>query len=260
MGSLLTANAQYIAKQGQIDANRIAQKGANERRAAESDLQRFNQNLANKKILEAAGKNYNTATENIGRNLDAATYGDFMTSMAASEELGAASAMAAAAGIGGSSVEAYNATIERSNAVQQELSDRNLRTDLYNAYDARGRILTDAVGSFDNNIYRADIDVRKWADARKPSTFGTILTLGLAAGATYFGGPQAGQAVLAAGSAIQQANSGDFDGAARSFDTALGAGIGAVQTNAKLGTGGSGGSTYWSSVKKKNTNAKGISW
>lgn len=253
MGDLIMGGAKATAQQGQIDAARITQKSGNERRAAESELQRFNQALGNKKILEAAGRNINAVSENIGRNLDAATFGSFMTSLAASEELGASAAMAAAAGIGGSSVEGYNATIERANAVKQELSDRNFRSDLRNAYESKGQILSQASDSFDRNIYSANLDLRTYEDAKKPSTFGSLITLGLAAGATYFGGPQAGQAVLSIGQGIQQGQMGDFEGGANSITRGIGQGISAY------GTAHSVGGDYWGSVKAKNAAASSAS-
>ena len=245
MGSVFYGQASAIQAQGQVKAKRITTKSGNERRAADTDLKLFSQSLGNRKIMDAAGKNINAYGENIAKNLEAATYGDFQTRLRQSEELGAVSVMASAAGVGGSSIEAYNATLETVNSLQREQSDRQFNRDLYSAEQARGDILVQATDSFDQNIYRADLDVSTYMDVKKPSFLSGALTLGLAAGATYFGGPQAGQAVLGFREAQQQASRGDFAGASASFDGALKAGVGAAKTYHSTG------GNIWGSTKAK---------
>lgn len=248
MGSIFYGQAQAIVAQGQVNAKRITTKSGNTRRAAETDLQLFSQALGNRRVLDAAGKNIAAYGENIAKNVEAAAMGDWQTQIARSEELGAVAAMAAAAGVGGSSVEAYNRTIATNNALQDEYSDRQFQRDLYSATQARGQVLTDAVANMDQNVYRTDLDVSTYQDVKKPSFMSGLLTLGMTAAATYFGGPQAGQAVLSFRESQMAAKQGNFGQAAASMNSAISSGIGAAKTLNQ--TGGS----LWGSTQSKTSN------
>lgn len=243
MGSILYGQASAIVKQGEVKAKRITTKSGNERRKAETDLQLFSQSLGNRKIMEAAGKNINAYGENIGKNMEAASMGDFQDQLRSAEELGAVAAMASAAGVGGSSIDAYEATLETMNGLRREQADRSFNRDLYGALRVRGDTLSSAVDNFDRNIYRADLDVSQYMDVKKPSFLGGAMSLGLAAAATYFGGPQAGQAVLSFRESQMAASNGDYATAASSMTSGIFAGIGAVKTFRQTG------GKLWSSSK-----------
>jgi hypothetical protein len=189
MGNLLYGDAQYIRAKAKVDAARITQKSGNERRGAETALQQFSSSLANKRAMDAAGKNIGAITENISRSLDSATFGSFQQRIAAAEQAGAASAMAGAAGVGGSTVEAYNETMRLSDAMAKEQQDRATNSALIGQTAQIGETLEGAVAGMDNNIYRASLDYTQYVDPVKQSTFAKIATLGVAAAATVFGGP-----------------------------------------------------------------------
>lgn len=230
MGSIFYGQASAIVAQGQVNARRITTASGNTKRAAQTDLQLFSQALGNRKILDAAGKNVNAYGENIAKNLEGASIGAFQDQIRSAEELGATTAMASAAGIGGSSVQAYNETLATMYGLRREQGDRQFNRDIYAAGQARGDILTDAVDSFDRNIYRADLDVSTYLDVKKPSFFGGVLRLGLATAATVFGGPQAGQAVIGFRESQMAAERGDFAAAGSSLTGSIIAGIGAFKT------------------------------
>lgn len=230
MGSILYGQASAIQAQGQVRAKRITTQSGNTKRAAQTDLQLFSQSLGNRKIMDAAGKNINAYGENIAKNMEGATFGAFQERLAAAEELGASTAMASAAGMGGSSIQAYNETLATANSLRREQADRQFNRDIYAAGKARGDILTDATSSFDQNVYRTDLDVSTYMDVKKPSFLGGALTLGLAAAATYFGGPQAGQAVIGFRESQMAADRGDYGQASQSFTGSLMASVGAYKT------------------------------
>lgn len=226
MGNLFTAGAEHIVAQSQIKANRIMQAGKNELSAAQSELQRFSAALSNKKAMDAAGKNINVTTENISRTLDAATTGRFSARVAAAEELGAMTAMNAAAGVGGSSVEAYNETLRLHAALSEEAGDRATNTQLIAQSAERGAILTDTVSSFDRNVYSADMDYRRWADHKKASIGGSLLAIGAGVAVGFAtGNPQLGMSVAQAGlsatQGIDAAKNADFGTANQHFTSAI---------------------------------------
>jgi hypothetical protein len=246
MGEILYAGAIHIREQSKVDAARITKKSGNERRGAQSELQRFSASLGNRRIMDAAGKNINAITENIGKNLDAGTFGTFMGRVAAAEELGANAAAAAAAGAGGSSVEAYNATLRLSYAMQEEQQGRAINSDNIAASNSRGTTMTEAAASMDNNVYRADLDFSQYVDHKKMGLFQQASSLAMAAAATYFGGPQAGMAVISLAESRQQARNGDLGGAQQSMIGAIQGGISAFKDTRSM-AGPNGG--YWDSVK-----------
>lgn len=195
--------------------------------------------------MDAAGKNMANLEGNIARNIDAKANGDIQQQIALAEELGRSATMAGAAGVGGSSVDVFNNTVRLRAAMNQDQNDRAFHADKYAAEQDHGNMLYEAVAGLDNNQYRANLDNRRWADPHKQSTLSKIAEVGLTAAATYFGGPQAGQAVMSMFDAGEQAANGDFAGAASTFDQGVAGGVSAFQTTRSMG-----GNTFWS---KPNT-------
>lgn len=252
---MLYSDAIHIREQAKIDAARITQKGRNERAAAGSDLARWTQSLSNQRRMKAAGETSKKITENIGRNLDAATTGSFMGRLAASEELGANLVQAAAAGVGGSTIEVYNSTMKLNRLMQEENSDRAVNTDLLEASAARGRTIVDAVEGSDFSANMANLDYSQFVDHKKMSGMSKVLGVAGAAAATYFGGPKAGAAVFDAVSANHRAVNGDFDGASQRLVSAFQNGVEggrAFTKGAKNGSMGEAwGKSLWASTRKR---------
>lgn len=251
MGSMLFGGGAYKVQKAQVKANRLVQAANNERAAAESQLQRFSAMLGNRRRMDAAGKQIASINSNIAKNIDAKAAGDLQGEIALAEELGSYATMASAAGVGGSTVEAYNSTVRLRAAMADEQGDRAFAQDLYAANQDKGSILVDAVAGLDNNQYRANLDYRQWVDPKKPSMLKNIATLGLAAAATYFGGPQAGMAVIGASDSITQAQNGDFAGASASFNGALSNGFNAMQDTQDIG------GSWWGRNKAKTPQLPG---
>jgi len=253
VGSLIYADAIHTREQAKIDAARITQKSGNERRGAQTALQQFSASLANSRAMDAAGKNINSITGDIARNLDATTAGNLQSRVAAAEELGANTAMAAAAGVGGSSVEVYNHTIRLNQAIREEAQSRATNSDLINASNNKGQQLVEATASLDNNVYRADLDFTQYVDHHKMSLFERLGYLGAAAAATYFGGPQAGMAVVGLAESEQAASNGDFQTASNSLMGAVQNGFQAYKDTRSVSGNGGG---YWSSTKTAQSSYK----
>ena len=244
MGEIVYGDAIHIREQAKVDAARMTQKSGNELRGARTALQQFQSSLANKRTMDAAGKNVNVITENLARSLDGATTGNFESRIQAAEQAGAASAMAAAAGVGGSSIEAYNETAQLALDRAAEMAARGINSENIATAGQRGETITGAVGSLDNSIYRADLDFTAITDHRKMGLFDRLATLGAAAAATYFGGPQAGMAVIGMAEAGQQANNGDFAGASSSLMGAVSNATGAAKSYQSTG------GHYWAAAKE----------
>lgn len=227
MGQLIYADAIHIREQAKIDAGKITTKSGNERRGAESALANFSQSLSNMRQMRAGGEAFNDAQGNMARSMESASVGPLKMRLAAAEELGSVAAMAASAGVGGGSVDMYNETVRLTGAMQEQAFAEGMDTQNYAERTAAGNIISSSVLSIDNNVYRANLDYTQYVDHKKPSVFERLATVGMAAAATYFGGPQAGMAVVGAFEAKQAARNGDLNGASQaimgSFQNAMGA-------------------------------------
>lgn len=247
---LLTADATHTREQAKIDAARVTQKARNELKAAQASSNSWVQSRSNQVRLRAAGAAVNDITENIGRNLDAATYGRMGERIAASEELGANIAAAAAAGVGGSVVDTFNDTLRLSAAMAEEQGDRALTTDSIAAARSRGSTMSNAVEGLDSQTFTAGLDYSEFVDHQKMSGFQKLATVAGAAAATYFGGPQAGKAVFDASAAIHMADNGDFDGASMKAASAFQGAITGAKRYSDAG-GASYGGRIWNSVRSR---------
>lgn len=230
MGQLLNADAIHIREQAKIDAARITTKSGNERRGAESTLANFSQSLSNMRNMRAGGEAFNDAQGNIARAAEAASVGPLKMRLAAAEELGSTAAMAASAGVGGGSVDMYNETVRLTSAMQEQGFAENVETAEWAERKSAGNVVSSSVLSLDNNIYRANLDYTQYVDHKKPSMFERLVTVGLAAGATVVGGPQAGMAVVGAFEARQAARNGDFAGSDQALMGAFQNTVGAVKS------------------------------
>jgi len=193
----------------------------NKQSAAEAGLARWSQSLGNQKLMNRAGENLATLTENIGRVQDAQTLNKVQRDLATAEQLGAATAAFAAAGMGGSSVEAFKRTLVTTRAIESELQSRSNKSGNYLAQQQRSQVIPDAVDSLNRDIITARIDFTDYGPSKGPSLLGNLAALGMAAGAAAAGAPDIGNAILKSRTAGLQNRQGQGQQAAATFNSAL---------------------------------------
>ena len=247
---VLTADAVHIREQSKIDAARVTQAARNELKAASATNNRWVQSYSNQRRIKAAGKQADEIAANIGRNLDAATYGRLGERLAVSEELGANIAAATAAGVGGSVVDTFNNTIRLNAAMAEEQGNRAIATDLFAATESRATLLEDAYAGQDQQTFSAGLDYSQFVDHQAMSGLQKYLTFQAAGVATYFGGPEAGKAVFDASAAIHMAENGDFDGASMKAAAAFQGSVAGAKRYSDAG-GESYGGRLWDSVRRR---------
>lgn len=231
MGSameMLNSRNTHKVKQAEIDAKRVTQAAYNEREAATTSLARFAQSVGNQRKMDAMGKALSAQASNISNALDAATVGTFSQRLAAASELGAASVNAAAAGVGGSSVDAYRQTLSINAAVQEQAQQDALKSDVIHATDALGDTVRNSIASLDGDSFAGNFDYTQYLDhVKQKNVVGAAIAIGVA---TYFGGPQAGMAasdVIASGN---RAANGDQAGANALINSGIANGFSAYQS------------------------------
>lgn len=252
--SLLMDGPVHRREQAKIDAARIRQTGSNKLSASNASMQQWVQSLQNSRRLRAAGDQVGAITENVGRNLDAAASGRMMARLAASEALGASIAQASAAGVGGTTIDLVNRTMQLSQDLQEEQLDRGVQSDLIGASRARGQAIGNAVDAMDNGVFQAPMDYTQYINHKRMNPLRKYLTFQAASVATYFGGPQAGAAVLDLADGQQRAINGDLDGAAARFTSGF---EGAVSAGKSYTTRGNTpyGQDLWNSTRRRQAAA-----
>lgn len=231
MGSiteLLQSGTTHRVKQAEVDAKRNVQGAYNEREAATASLSRYVQSVGNQRKLEAAGKSLNAQAANIQNAIDSAVVGTFAQRLQAASELGAASVSAAAAGVGGGSVDAYRRTLSLQAAVQEGAQQDAIAADVGNAKDAMGDTVRNAVASLDNDQFAGNFDYSQYIDhVKQKNVLGALVLVGVA---TYFGGPQAGMATSDAIASGNRFANNDREGGNALVNSAVTRGVGAYQS------------------------------
>lgn len=233
--NMLYSGATHAREQGKINAARIRTASQNNLKASNASLQQWEQSLRNQKALKYAGDQITNVNENLARSMDQATYGRAMSRLQAAEEVGANLASAAAAGVGGSTVDQFASTLSLSQAMQEEQGDRAVSAQNYAMNVAKQDILGSTVDGLGNQIFQANLDFTTFMDHKKMSTSRQLFTTLAAGVATYFGGPQAGAAVFDFSDSGYRAGNGDLDGAAVMMERSLTQGLSAFSSYTQRG-------------------------
>jgi hypothetical protein len=139
------------------EARKVLQAARTERAAVETDVSNWMVSLRNQKRTDAMGKQVSYLQEQIGTTLDGSVVGRAFDRIANSEALGATIANAAAAGIGGSSVEAFNTAMSMRQAMKEEREDRELASRVLYAKRQQAEALGAAYDGF-GGFGRAELD------------------------------------------------------------------------------------------------------
>lgn len=246
--------AQYKVQKAEVERKRALQAATNKASAQNSDLRRKMQAIQNEAILKAAGKQVNAITANMVDASDTASRSTFLSRLSDMQAMGAAVAEAAAAGVGGSTVEGHNRTTRLQRAIREEQADRLLEQGMIRTADQRAAVMENAVNSMDRTLHMADLDLTEYRDPvrQKGMNFGQ---LALATVATYFGGPMAGAATAGAIGSTNAANAmmqnGQWEQAGQQYSQALSQGFQGFQgaTSYMQGNGQSWGATQLGKIK-----------
>lgn len=203
------------------------QSASNVKQAAQANLANFTRTIGNSRRLEAAGKEYNAQVANLAKALDVSINTDMNLVMAAAQTQGSLMAQAAAAGVGGSSVDLLDHTTQLQTEMQREYNESErdslaifgtrANTDIMdNAWQQID--MSQTFGNYDRSVHIAPKKLK--------NRWGAMIAVGVA---TYFGGPQAGQATADVIMASHKANNGKFDEASQYYSNAFRNAAGAME-------------------------------
>lgn len=218
MGSLNTIlNANNITRMqmAEFDAANMIQQSSNKRQAQEVALKEFSRTLGNSLRIEQAGKQFNEAMGQLAQASTAASTQRLNLDLAASQRLGQLNTQAAAAGIGGTSVDLLNDTIVLQRESQAVLDGRATELSLAAGQRSASNIMNNAYLSQDLSQTMGSFDyTRRIKPERMKRRLGKLIGVAVA---TYFGGPMAGQAVADFAVGEWQSTNAKFDAAGQSY-------------------------------------------
>lgn len=205
------ARAEYRSKVAQT-------RNTNKLEAARVGFSDFMRTFGNKQRVEAASKEYNWQMEQLSEELRAGQGASFNTQIQLAAAQGALAAQAGAVGVGGSSADLMDTMV----GLQAEM-DLETRQNAQMLLASRGskqtaQILSNAYSSMDMSRSFGQFDYSQYIEPKAMKRrLGKLIGVAVA---TYFGGPQAGEAVADFAVGTWNADNGNFGGASRNFDNA----------------------------------------
>lgn len=246
VGTILQAPNMHRIARAQYEQAVAEQKANNMREKATTTLAEFSRTLGNQMRLEAAGKEYNAATERLSHELEQSGKGRVNAQLQTAEARGALQAQAGVYGVGGSSIELMDTLISLQNETKLEEQSRAVELMASQGKKQTATILTNAQNSIDLQQTIGSFDYQKFV-APKPMKRRLGKLIGVAV-ATFFGGPMAGEAVADFAVGEWRASNADYGGANQAFGSGM----------AKAGTayqqwGQRGGQSWAGAVRQGNT-------
>lgn len=148
--------AQRTLDKAEVSASNLIREANNELGAAQSSLSNWMRSVSNKRLITAAGEQYNAYTDNVGRMWDQSATGSLQRRIQASEQLGAIQASAAAAGVGGSTVDTINGTLKLRNAMLNAEIDKQEGQATYDQLMQRAGVMDNGYSQWDHSYDAAN--------------------------------------------------------------------------------------------------------
>ncbi|QWT56586.1 internal virion protein [Stenotrophomonas phage BUCT598] len=200
---------------------------------AQGDLTTWSRSLGNKKRVQAAEEEYNRQMEGLSHELRQMGKQGTANSLNAAEQQGALMALAAFSGVGGASVEAMENLVSLQDATTQEELQQAMDNMNYFGKENAATVMGNAYDSADMTQTVLDLDftksIRPVAMKRR---LGKLIGVAVA---SYFGGPQAGEAVADIAVGEWKATNADFGGAMNSYGSAIQNGMQAWKDTSERG-------------------------
>lgn len=236
MGSVNTIlqanNTTRIAKANWRAA--VAQsKNTNKLEVAKGGFSDFMRSLGNQSRVNAASKEYNFQMEQLSEELRAKQGAGFNTQVQLAAARGALSAQSGFVGVGGSSADLMDTMVRLQAEMDQETQHNAMTLLASRGASQTAQIMANAYKGMDISRTFGQFDYQQHIEPKRmKGRFGKLVAVAVA---TYFGGPQAGEAVADLAVADWQASNGNFQGASQTWDSAIQNGLGAWQGMSQRG-------------------------
>lgn len=144
-----TYKSQRILDKAEVNASNKIREANNELGNAQASLTNWMRSVSNKRLIEAAGEQYNAMGDNLSRMSQQATTGSLQRRVQAAEQMGALTAQAAAAGVGGSTVDLINGSLRLRNAMLNEEIEKQEGNATYDMLMQRAGVMDNGYSQWD---------------------------------------------------------------------------------------------------------------
>jgi hypothetical protein len=202
-------------------------KNTNALEVAKGGFSEYMRSLKNQAMVDAASKEYNYQMEGLSEELRAKQGAGFNTQIQLASARGALAAQAGYVGVGGSSADLMDTMVRLQSEMDQETQKNALELMSSRGAQQTAQVMTNAYKGMDISQTFGQYDYSEHIEPKAMKRrFGKLVGVAVA---TYFGGPQAGEAVADFAVGTWQADNGNFSGASQSFDQAIQGGAAAYQ-------------------------------
>lgn len=150
--------AQRILDKAEYDAKERTRAANNELGAAQASLSSWMRSVSNKRTIEAAGEAYNAYGDNLSRMWQQSATGSLQRRVQANEQLGAIQASAAAAGVGGTTVDLINGSLRLRTAMLNQEIEKQEGQATYDQLMQRAGVMDNGYAAWDHSIDSANLD------------------------------------------------------------------------------------------------------
>lgn len=233
VNTMLQANNITRVARAKHRAAEAGTKNHNKLQVAEGNFSNFMRSLNNQIKVDGASKEYNFQMEQLSEELRGQQAASFNSQGQLAAARGSLAAQAGAVGVGGSSADLMDAMVRLQSEMDQEAQQNALTLMASRGGQQSAQIMSNAVKGMDLSRTFGTFDYQQHIEPRAMSN--RFLKLVGVAVATYFGGPQAGEAAADAAVGEWQAQNGDFGGASNSFSNAAMGAMSAMQSSSQRG-------------------------
>jgi hypothetical protein len=193
----------------------------------------FMRGLNNKAKLDAASREYNYQVGALDEELRGASTQSINSSLQLATAQGALRAQAGAVGVGGNTVDLMDTLTRLQTDANNEQQNNAINLMASKGAKSTASIISGALGNLDMTRTFGQFDYRSYIQP-KDLKHKALTLVGIAA-ATYFGGPQAGEAAADGAMGEWQARNGNFTGAMQSYGGAVTNTTAALKSSAQRG-------------------------
>lgn len=208
-------------------------KNTNKLEVAKGGFSEFMRTLNNQTKVNAASKEYNFQMEQLSEELRAKQGAGLNTQIQLAAARGALAAQAGYVGVGGSSADLMDTMVRLQSEMDMETQQNALNLMASRGASQTAQIMSGAYKGMDISRTFGQFDYSEHIEPQAMKRrLGKLVGVAVA---TYFGGPQAGEAVADFAVGTWQADNGQYQGMTQSFNSAIQNGAQAWQETSQRG-------------------------
>jgi hypothetical protein len=233
VNTILQANNTTRIARANYRAGKANTDNTNRLEVAKSGFSDFMRSMRNNAQMDAASKEYNSNMEALSEELRAREGAGLNSQLQLAAARGALTAQAGYVGVGGSSADLMDSMVRLQAEMDQETQQNAIDLLASRGSNQTAQIMASAWNGMDISRTFGSFDYSQYVEPQAMKRrLGKLIGVAVA---TYFGGPQAGEATADFAVGTWQAQNGNLQGMTQSFNSAAQGGLAAFQQGAQRG-------------------------